>query len=71
MSTKRGLQAQLDESKRVKVRLKGVRNFHVQDADKFASEGDVVEVQLKSAEALFALGLADAVKAWRTKPRKK
>ncbi len=69
-STKRGLQAQLDESKRVKVRLKNVRNVHIQDADKFASEGEIVEVQPKSAEALFALGLAEAVKASAPRKRK-
>jgi len=70
MSTKRGLQALLDESKRVTVRLKNVHNVHIQDADKYASEGDVVEVQPASAEALFALGLADAVKAPRKRNKK-
>ena len=50
--------------------MKNVHNVHIQDADKYASEGDVVEVQPASAEALFALGLADAVKAPRKRNKK-
>lgn len=59
---KRGLQKQLDAVKeRVRVKLKNVGQIHIQDADKLARDGDVVELLPRSAAALMEVGLADLV----------